>query len=434
MRPAAAVSSMEPLLIFALALFGAVLASCLTARTAASVPAAFITVGVIVGGGGLGWMSWQPQDPPVEHLARYALLAVLFTDGMRIGWRELRQAWALPGRALLLGLPATLLLLALAARFLTGLDWLHALLLAAVLTPTDPVFAAAIVSRDEVPASLRRLLNVESGVNDGLALPVVLVLIGLLTHEGQGSPLPLLLLQVAGGVALGLALPWVAKRLRPRSLERHWRPLYGVAVGLLGYALADTLGVNEYLTAFCSGMSMASVDPALRDAFHPLGEQVGELLKLVTLLVFGALLSPRLLLSLQPGDYLFAAVALLVARPLGLLLSLLRSRLDWRLRLAAAWFGPKGFASLIYAIVVLNAGVSQAERLYHVAALVIAVSIVAHSSTDVPLARKLAGRRRAPDRAPAEPRSAMAGGEQRLPARGIPADKRQEAARADPRP
>ena len=179
---------MSPLLIFALTLFVAVLASCLAARTAASVPAAFITVGLVVGSGGLSWMSWQAQEPVVERLARYALLAVLFTDGMRIGWRELRQAWALPGRALLLGLPITLLLLAVAARLLTGLDWLHALLLAAVLTPTDPVFAAAIVGRDEVPRPLRRLLNVESGVNDGLALPVVLLLIGTLTHDGPAWP------------------------------------------------------------------------------------------------------------------------------------------------------------------------------------------------------------------------------------------------------
>lgn len=378
---------MSPLLIFALTLFVAVLASCLAARTAASVPAAFITVGLVVGDGGLGWMSWQGEEPVVERLARYALLAVLFTDGMRIGWRELRQAWALPGRALLLGLPITLLLLALAARLLTGLDWLQALLLAAVLTPTDPVFAAAIVGREEVPRPLRRLLNVESGVNDGLALPIVLLLIGALTHDGPAWPT--LLAEVAGGVALGLALPWAAHRVRPRGIARQRRPLYGVAVGLLGIALAQTLGVNEYLTAFCAGVSMATVDPDLSDDFHPLGEQAGQLLKLATLLLFGALLSPELLLSMAPGDYAFVAASLLLARPLGLLLSLLRSRLDWRLRLAAAWFGPKGFASLIYAILVLHAGVPEADRLYHIAALVIAASIIAHTSTDVPMARRL---------------------------------------------
>jgi NhaP-type Na+/H+ or K+/H+ antiporter len=112
-------------------------------------------------------------------------------------------------------------------------------------------------------------------------------------------------------------------------------------------------------------------------------------LKLATLLLFGALLSPALLLSMAPGDYAFVAASLLLARPLGLLLSLLGSGLHWRLRLAAAWFGPKGFASLIYAILVLHAGVPEADRLYHIAALVIVASIIAHTSTDVPMARRL---------------------------------------------
>jgi len=383
---------MAPTLVFALTLLAAVCASGLVARTAASVSAAFLTVGFVAGGGGLGWLPWRPQDPVVAELARVALLTVLFTDGMHLGWHELRQVWALPGRALLLGLPLTWGLLALAAQALCGLGWPVSFLLAAVLTPTDPVFAAAIVGNERVPRPLRQLLNGESGVNDGLALPMVVLLIGLLTRGGPS--ITGLLLEVLGGVGLGFALPALTRRLRPRHIARGWRPLYGVAVGLLAASLAQALGLNDYLAVFCAGVSMATAEPALRDAFRPFGERVGLLLKLATLLVFGALLSPSMLASFGPGDWGFAAVALLVARPLGLLAALLRSGLPWRLRLAAAWFGPKGFASLIYALMVLDAGVPQAPRLFRIAALVIAVSIVAHSSSDVPLARRLARRQR----------------------------------------
>lgn len=118
-------------------------------------------------------------------LAELALFSVLFTDGMRVGWRDLRSAWREPGRALLLGLPLTVLVTAVLAHVVAGLPWLHAFLVGAVLAPTDPVFAAAIVGREEVPRRLRHLLNVESGVNDGLVLPVVLV---LLAAAGETRP------------------------------------------------------------------------------------------------------------------------------------------------------------------------------------------------------------------------------------------------------
>ncbi|MBX3620662.1 MAG: cation:proton antiporter [Rhizobacter sp.] len=380
---------MTALLIFALVLYVAVLSSCLAERTAASVAVLFIVAGFVVGPGGVGWVAWSPQAPVVEHLATWALVAVLFSDGARIGAQELRAAWRLPGRALLLGLPLTLVLIAVLARWLTGFDWGHAFLLAAVLTPTDPVFASAIVGRSQVAKPLRRLLNVESGVNDGLALPVVLVLIALLGHEPPHAAT--LLGEVVSGAAIGLALPWVARALRPRRMRMSStaEPLYGLALGLLAFALAEVLHANSFLATFFAGVGFASADPALRDRYHELGEQLGEVLKLAALLVFGALLSPGLLASLQPADHLFAAATLLVARPLGLLLALLGSGLGRRDRLAAAWFGPKGFASLVYAILVLRAQLPEGQRLYEIAAVVIAASIVAHSSTDVPMSRWL---------------------------------------------
>ncbi|MGO1384371.1 MAG: cation:proton antiporter domain-containing protein, partial [Arachnia sp.] len=163
------------LLCFAGLLLIAALVSNRADRTILSTSVLFLMGGILLGSGALGVIDISPEDDTVGLLAELALFAVLFTDGMKAGWRDLRSAWRLPGRALLLGLPLTLILTALLARFIIGLDWPTSLLVGAILSPTDPVFASALVGNKKVPQRLRHLLNVESGINDGLALPFVII-------------------------------------------------------------------------------------------------------------------------------------------------------------------------------------------------------------------------------------------------------------------
>ena len=132
---------------------------------------------------------------------------------------------------------------------------------------------------------------------------------------------------------------------------------------------------------------MASVSQQVKERFHAFGELVTELLKLAALLMFGALISLQLLMELQWTDYLFAALVLLAARPLALAIALIGHELAWREWVAAAWFGPKGFASVVYGLLILKSGAPQGEHLFHLIALVVAASIIAHSSTDVLIAR-----------------------------------------------
>ena len=167
------------LLCFAVLLLFGVLISERAQRTVLSTAVLFLVGGFLLGPGVFDVIAVSSGDPVVSGLAELALFSVLFTDGMRVGFKDLRRAWRLPGRALLFGLPLTLALTAVFAHYIVGLPWLESFLLGAILAPTDPVFAAAIVGREEVPGRLRHLLNVESGVNDGLALPFVLVLLAL---------------------------------------------------------------------------------------------------------------------------------------------------------------------------------------------------------------------------------------------------------------
>ncbi len=390
------------LLCFAALLVVGVLISELAHRTVISTAVLFLVGGFVLGPGVLDVLDIQSGDEGVTILAELALFAVLYSDGMKVGIGDLRRAWRLPGRALLLGLPLTLALTAAFAHWILGLDWISSLLLGAVLAPTDPVFAAAIVGREEVPGRLRHLLNVESGVNDGLALPIVLVLIA--AAGGTDTSGTQLAVELALGVGIGFAVPFTVlmlERLPLLAATRNLQPLLPAAIGLLVLGLCLTTHANLFLGAFTAGVTVASMSQEFRHQFEQLGELVSEQLKLVAILVFGALLTPSFLFQETPlAGWLLAVLVLILVRPLALTIALYGARLTRGEKLAAMWFGPKGFASVVYGLLVLESGVAEADLLFHLVGITIAVSIVAHSSTDVVLAgrfREAEGPEPAPD-------------------------------------
>ncbi|MGN6577831.1 MAG: cation:proton antiporter [Nocardioides sp.] len=377
------------LLAFALVLMAAVLLSGLAHRTVLSTAVMFLAAGFVLGDGVTGLVSLPPAGNAVGTLAELALFSVLFTDGMKVGWRDLRSAWKLPGRALALGLPLTLLATAVLAHWLTGLGWTESLLLGAVLSPTDPVFASALVGNDKVPGRLRHLLNVESGVNDGLALPFVIVLLAM-ADEGEGLHLGKLGAEIVLGLVIGVVVPVVALWLERRrwfAASGRYEPLNAVAIGLVVLALAQSTHANLYLAAFTAGITVATYGQRQRESFEEFGELVAELLKLAALLVFGTLITPDFLGQISFGGWVFAVASLVVARPLALWIAFLGSKLGMREQAAAMWFGPKGFASVVYGLLVLNTDIPAGNEVFHLVALTIVLSIVAHSSTDIVVAR-----------------------------------------------
>jgi NhaP-type Na+/H+ or K+/H+ antiporter len=377
------------LLAFAAVLLVAVLVSALAHRTILSTAVVFLLAGIILGPQTTGVLQLDAGSPIVATLAELALFAVLFTDGMRVGWTDLRAAWRLPGRALGWGLPLTLLVTAVLAHYLAGLGWVEALLVGAILAPTDPVFAAALVGNDKVPARLRHLLNVESGINDGLALPFVVLFLALAAGSAD-LHLGALALELLLGVAIGVAVPLAAialERTRWFAASAAYEPLNAVAIGLLVLALGKVTHGNLFLAAFAAGITVASFGPRQRAAFEHLGENIAELLKLAALLVFGALISWPFLAEISWTGWVFAVLAIVLARPIALWISFLRSGLGAREQLAAMWFGPKGFASVVYGLLVLESSIAAADKVFHLVALTIVISILAHSSTDILVAR-----------------------------------------------
>lgn len=379
---------MTIILVFGVTLLIVVLLSGFAARTVLSTALLFLAAGAITGNGGLNWIDIEPDDQVVATLADLALFSVLYCDGMRAALPALRATGRTAGRALGLGMPLTFIGIAVLTKALTPLDWTASFLVGAILSPTDPVFASAIIGRTDVPLRLRRLLNVESGLNDGLALPVVVILIAIASH-GQ-THVWTVIGELAGGIALGIAMPLVfhfLTRLPGIGSEARLAPLGPASIAVILYATCHLTHANGYLAAFAAGSTLATVSPSAHHTFEDFGDLIAELLKLAALLVFGALLTPQLLHRVPIGAWLVAVLALVLVRPVALVLSLWRTHLSRRETAAVAWFGPKGFASVVYGLLVLDAGLDVSQPVFDLVAVCIALSIAVHSSTDVPIAR-----------------------------------------------
>lgn len=373
---------------FAVALLIAVLLSKTAHNSVLSTAVIFLVAGFLLGSGALNLVQFKENDQTVGNFVQIALFSVLITDGMKTGARELLKAWRLPGTALLLGLPLTLVIMAVLARFIVGFSWLESMLIGAVLSPTDPVFASTFISRSEVPKRVRHLLNVESGLNDGLALPIVLFILSIIGVEKYqiGKWISELLI----GIAIGIVIPWIVlnlQNIRFFSVSGIYKPMFGLSIALLVYSLTLLLNGNLFLAGFSTGITVATLAPTkIRESFLLYAEPLAELLKLGAVLIFGALLSWNIFAQVGWTAYLYVVLVLLLARPLALLLALINSPLDWQERVAAAWFGPRGFASVVYGLLVLASGVPRAPQLFQVISIVIIGSIVAHSTTDTPMA------------------------------------------------
>jgi NhaP-type Na+/H+ or K+/H+ antiporter len=381
---------MALVLAFGLVLLLSVSLSGLAARTVLSTALMFLVAGALVGQGGFGLVDIPSDGVFVTGLADLALFTVLFTDGQRANVRALREGWRLSGRALGLAMPLTMVGIALPAHYLAGLDWTTSFLIGAILSPTDPVFASAIVGRTDVPMRLRRLLNVESGLNDGLALPFVLIF--LATATGADTDFATIGLELVLGLVFGVAIAaavTLAWRLRILTAEPRLQALGPLAIGVIVYATCHLTHANPYLAAFAAGSALATMDRVTAESFEHFGDLLSETTKFAALLVFGALITPDRISHLTWGDWAVALIAILLVRPAAMMLSLLRTTLPSRERWVAAWFGPKGFASVVYVLLALQAGIPSGDHVFDLVAITIALSIVLHSSTDVPVAKAL---------------------------------------------
>src|SRR3954447_22117903 len=327
-------------------------------------------------------------DTAVVHLFEVALIVTLLSDGLFVDREMLVVHWGPVARALVIAMPLTLILLAVMAKLLfSSFSWPEAFLLGSVLAATDPVVTSSVVTSQRVPAAVRHALNLESGLNDGLALPFVLFFIILASPGGDAGTEAAKLAGEAAfgafiGVVLGQASGWITHHLPGGGIVRRYEGIYALGIGLLSYGVADVTFGNGLIAAFVCGISLGVAEHDIADDFVVFSENVSSILQVLTFFAFGGLIVATGYHESIPLLIAFIAFALLVARPVAILLSFVRVDLPRPYQGFIAWFGPKGVAGILFADLVLTSDVAQGNVIFETAAFVILASIVIHGATD----------------------------------------------------
>ena len=377
-------------------------------RTGLPQVAVFLAIGAALGPAGLGLLEVGLDSPLLRVVATISLALVLFTDAVTLNMREVRTHGALALRVL--G-PGTLLsagVIALIAWQWLGLAPAAAAILGAALASTDPVLLRPLLKSKDMPADARQALQLESGLNDVVLLPVIIVAMALLGGDqiGWGTLfLQLFVLGPGAGVAVGLvgvgALDLIRKRV---GVRRDYESLYSLGIAFSAFAAAEAMHGSGFLAAFAAGLTISALDVELCDCFVEYGEVTAEMLLLFTFVLFGSSLIWTGFTILDGGMLLFAVVALLV-RPPVYLLSLLGSRVPWKSRGIIAWFGPRGLSSLLLILVPVFVATPGSDHLFRIAALVVLLSVLLHGGSPLVL-RRVHARRESMAEAEAEARAA----------------------------
>jgi NhaP-type Na+/H+ or K+/H+ antiporter len=333
-------------------------------------------------------VSVNARDAGLLEIVELALILTLFSDGMFVERELLARHWGPPARALAVAMPLTMGLLALGAYLVfPELSWAEAFLLAAILSPTDPVVTSTVVTAQRVPAVVRHTLNLESGLNDGLALPFVLFFLVLATPGGDaGQEAVELLGEAAFGAVIGIVLGLIGGRLHNRlpggGITARYEGIYAVGFGLAAFGLADVTFGNGLIAAFVAGIVLAREEHEVPDSFVAFSENVSSIFAVITFFLFGALIVATGYDGSIWALLAFIPFALLIARPVAVLAALVGTKLPRPQRLFIAWFGPKGVASMLFALFILDRSVAEGSLVFDVAAFVILSSILAHGLTD----------------------------------------------------
>ena len=365
------------------------------ARSWLSGPILFTAAGFLVGALGLDVLRLEITATDLKVLAEAALAMVLFTDAAHADLGVVRRTVGLPERLLLIGLPLTIVLGFLAAvPLFPTLNLFAAALLATLLAPTDAALGAPVVSNEAVPVETREALNLESGLNDGICVPVVVILLDLaigteIQHQSVGHALTVIVEEIGIGLLTGLALTAIAVALlrfaaRHDWISAHWLPVPVVALAALCFAAAQALGGSGFIACFVGGLLFGYLHDHPKELLGG-AASTGEVLAMLTWMVFGGPVLGRLLDRITWPIVIYAVLSLTVIRMLPVYLSLLGTGMRVGRKLFIGWFGPRGLASVVFAVIVFDAGVPGKETIAATVACAVLFSIIAHGATANPL-------------------------------------------------
>jgi sodium/hydrogen antiporter len=409
--------------VLALLVLAWAVTSDLLARLNITGPLVFAVAGYALGNPDWGPLSVDVEAPVVHRIAELTLALLLFSDAARVNLSRLKHDALLPGRLLAIGLPLSVVLGSLlAAWFFDDFTWALAGFVGATLAPTDAALSAQVINDRRIPMRLRRALNVESGLNDGIVTPVVTFTLavaagqlGTGSHDSGPDHGGGALVELVVGLVVGLAVGPASARLMTVGTRRHWMTtgaglLATLAAALSSYALAVASGGNGFIAAFVAGIAFrAAVDENDVDADKAveLPELLGEVLSLAVWFLFGAALVPIAAHNLDFWLLAYAVLSLTVIRIVPVALALLGTGLDRSTVLFVGWFGPRGLASVVFALLAVEqlGETPVVERAVAVVALTVLASVVLHGVTAGPFGSRYVHVEQAGDDAGAGPRS-----------------------------
>ena len=389
-----------PIFVFVASLIlGYGIFSRLAEKSIVTAPIVFVSVGIIARLLTGNNVHVEVNGLLVKILAELTLILVLFIDASTINLKELIRERRLPLRLLLIGLPITMILGALLARPLfPDMNIWVLILMALILSPTDAALGQAVVTSKFVPEKIRQTINVESGLNDGIALPPILICIAALaehnTHDSGFSYWGLFTLkQFIFGPLIGGLVGWIGGRMVEKASQRRWmnttfQRLASVSLAILAFSLAESVHGNGFISAYFAGMLLGTTTPEIRERIHEFGEAESQALELVIFLLFGFILVPLTYDLWDWRAWTYALLSLTIIRMVPVAISLIGTKLPLGTMGFIGWFGPRGIASILYLLLVaIELGRGGLEPMMAVIVLTVLLSIFLHGISANPLSK-----------------------------------------------
>lgn len=388
------------LIFFVLLIFAFGLVSRLAERNSVTGPMVFMTLGILGSSLAFGFFHVTPELGPVKLVAELTLTLVLFIDATLIDRNSLAGGSPrIPARLLLIGLPLTMILgTGLGILMFDGIGIWAILMMALILSPTDAALGQAVVKSEFVPNRIRQSISVESGLNDGIALPPIVICMAVLgaeVGEQEGAWLGFVIKQIVFGPIVGLAVGWIGGTLIQRMSDRGWmeetfQRLSALPIAILAFVFAESVGGNGFISAFVAGLglTMGITSTHVRHQIQEFGETEGTQLILVVFLIFGLAMVPLAAQYWSWRELAYALASLTILRMVPVAIAMIGSKLDWKTVAFMGWFGPRGIASVLYLLMAIAAiGFEGYETVMSVIVLTITISVYVHGISAVPLSK-----------------------------------------------
>ena len=362
-------------------------------------PMVFTTIGILLSPVAFSVVELHLDAEMVTITAEIALIMVLFSDASSLNLKKLKAAWGIPFRLLFIGLPLTIVFATVVGQAMfPNESMIYIVLMALLLAPTDAALGKAVVSDKRIPVKIRSSINVESGLNDGIVLPIILGVLAIITADKAGSNDTQWLMyigqQVVFGAVIGALIGYVnaissVRTMKKDRMEASYKNLIPIAIAISSYYIAEYFGGNGFIAAFFSGLFLGNYNEGLRENVENFVESESELLILISFMIFGLAFVPATIEFWNFKVFIYSVLSLTVLRMIPVAISLIGTKLDFATMMFMGWFGPRGIASILYILIVINDVVSTKdhETVYAVVTLTILLSIFLHGISARPLVK-----------------------------------------------